>query len=83
MEQDKLIIDLETFQVNQFSGKMVLFAFVHLLLLVFDRFIFLKNSRKVKKIAYKIYSKQTGEDVTTEFSNQYNNIKIILIKAFF
>ena len=72
MEQDKLIIDLETFQVNQFSGKMVLFAFIHLLLLVFDRFIFLKNSRKVKKIAYKIYSKQTGEDVTTEFSNQYN-----------
>ena len=72
MEQDKLVIDLETFQMKQFSGKMVMFAFVHLLLIVFDRFIFLKNSRKVKKIAYKIYSKKTGEDVTNAFSEEFN-----------
>ena len=70
MDQDKLIYNVDSFQLKQFSGDMVIVAFIHLFLIVFDRFIYLKNSRKTKKIAFKVYNIKTGEDVTSDFKNE-------------
>ena len=49
---------------------MLIFLFIHLFFCVFDRYIYLKNSRKIKKIEYKIYDKKTGLDVTKTLINQ-------------
>ena len=67
MERDQEIFNLNIFSLKQFSGHMALCAFVHVVLIVFDRFIYLKNTRKLKKIEFKIYNKRTGEDVTPKY----------------
>ena len=71
MEKDSLIYNVDSFKLKQFSGKLVIFAFIHVFILVFDRFIYLKNSRKIKKIEYKIYD-ENGKNVTNNF-NKFNN----------
>ena len=83
MEQDKLISNNNTFEVKQFSRNMIIFLLIHLIQCVIDRYIYLKNSRKIKHIQYKIYSKQTGKDVTKElygkegYENYENSEKTI------
>ena len=67
MDQDKLVYNVDSFTLKQFSGNMVIFALFHLVLIVFDRFIYLKNSRKLKKLAFKVYDVHSGEDITNEF----------------
>ena len=73
MEKDTLSFNVEDlfsiFKLEKFSGRMAICAFIHVFLLVFDRFIYLKNTRKLKKIDFKIYSKRTGEDITIRYKN--------------
>ena len=69
MEQDKMIYNVDAFKVKQFSGNTVIFAFIHVFLLVFDRFLYLKNARKLQKIDFKVYDKETGEDITIKYKN--------------
>ena len=70
MEQDKLLLNGDSLQVKQFSKNMLIFLFIHLFFCVFDRYIYLQNSRKIKKIEFKIYNKETGEDVTKILTQQ-------------
>ena len=67
MEREQEIFNVNILSLNQFSGNMAICAFVHVFLIVFDRFIYLKNTRKLKKIEFKIYSKKTGEDLTIKY----------------
>ena len=67
MEQDKMVYNVDTFKVKQFSGNTVIFAFIHVFLLVFDRFLYLKNARRLQKISFKVYNKTTGEDITYKY----------------
>ncbi len=48
---------------------MCIFLFIHIFFIVFDRIIYLKNTRKLKKIEFKVYSKLNGEDVTLKYKN--------------
>ena len=67
MERDSIVYNASAFKLKQFSGNMVIFAFIHVFILVFDRFLYLKNARKLKRISYKIFDKNTGEDITSKF----------------
>ena len=67
MEQDKMVYNVDTFKLKQFSGNTVIFAFIHVFLLVFDRFLYLKNARRLQKISFKVYDKITGEDITHKY----------------
>ena len=67
MEKDKMVYNLDTFKLKQFSGNTVIFAFIHVFLLVFDRFLYLKNARRLQKISFKVYDKITGEDITIKY----------------
>ena len=69
MEQDKMVYNVDTFTLKQFSGNTVIFAFIHVFLLVFDRFLYLKNARRLQKISFKVYDKTTGEDITHKYQN--------------
>ena len=67
MERDKMVYNVDTFKLKQFSGNTVIFAFIHVFLIVFDRFLYLKNARKLQKISFIVYDKTTGEDITYHF----------------
>ena len=67
MEKDQEIFNVNILKLKQFSGHMAICVFIHIFLIVFDRFIYLKNTRKLKKIEFKVYSKRTGEDVTIKY----------------
>ena len=67
MEKDKMVYNLDTFKLKQFSGNTVIFAFIHVFLLVFDRFLYLKNPRRLQKISFKVYDKITGKDITIKY----------------
>ena len=69
MEQDKMVYNVDTFKLKQFSGNTVIFAFIHVFLLVFDRFLYLKNARRLQKISFKVYDKRTGEDITEKYKD--------------
>ena len=69
MERDSIIYNASVFKIKQFSGNMVIFAFIHIIILVFDRFLYLKSARKLKKISFKVFNKNSGEDVTYQFKN--------------
>ena len=64
-----MVYNVDTFKLKQFSGNTVIFAFIHVFLLVFDRFLYLKNARRLKKISFKVYDKTTGEDITIKYKN--------------
>ena len=76
MEKDQEIYNLNILSLKQFSGHMAIFAFIHVFLIVFDRFIYLKNTRKLKKIEFKIYNKRTGEDVTKKYKS-YTYLEVL------
>ena len=76
MEQDKMVYNVDTFKLKQFSGNTVIFAFIHVFLLVFDRFLYLKNARRLQKISFKVYNKTTGEDITENYK-KYKYEKIL------
>ena len=76
MEKDQEIYNLNILKLKQFSGHMAIFAFIHVFLIVFDRFIYLKNTRKLKKIEFKIYNKRTGEDVTKKYKS-YTYLEVL------
>ena len=67
MEKDKMVYNVDALKIKQFSGSTVIFAFIHVFLIVFDRFLYLKNARKLQKISFIVYDKTTGEDITTQF----------------
>ena len=69
MEKDQEMYNVNILSLKQFSGHMAIFLFAHIFLLVFDRIIYLKNTRKLKKIEFKIYNKLTGEDVTYRYKS--------------
>ena len=69
MEKDQEIYNVNILSLKQFSGHMCLFLYIHVFLIVFDRIIYLKNTRKLKKIEFKIYNKSNGEDVTIKYKN--------------
>ena len=50
MEKDQEIYNVNILQLKQFSGHMAIFLFIHIYFIVFDRIIYLKNTRKLKKI---------------------------------
>ncbi len=79
MEQDKMVYNVDAFKLKQFSGNMVIFAFIHVFLVVFDRFLYLKNARKLQKIRFKVYDKITGKDITSNFENKkYEEVLTII-----
>ena len=81
MEQDKMVYNVDTFKLKQFSVNTVIFAFIHVFLLVFDRFLYLKNARKLQKISYKVYNKINGEDITIRYKDiEYEDIVNIIYK---
>ena len=67
MEKEQEVFNVNILSLKQFSGNMAIFAFLHVFLIVFDRFIYLKNTRKLKKIEFKVYNKKTGEDITIKY----------------
>ena len=67
MEKEQQVFNISILSLKQFSGNMAIFAFFHVFLIVFDRFIYLKNTRKLKKIEFKVYNKKTGEDITIKY----------------
>ena len=67
MEKDKMVYNVDAFKLKQFSGNTVIFAFIHVFLIVFDRFLYLKNARKLQKISFIVYDKTTGEDITYHY----------------
>ena len=67
MEKDTMVYNVDVFQLKRFSGNMVIFAFIHVFLLVFDRYIYLKSARKLRKILFKVYDKNSGSDVTAKY----------------
>ena len=67
MEKDKMVYNVDALKLKQFSGNTVIFAFIHVFLIVFDRFIYLKNARKLQKISFIVYNKITGEDITYRY----------------
>ena len=67
MEKDKMVYNVDAFKLKQFSGHTVIFAFIHVFLIVLDRFLYLKNARKLQKISFKVYDKTTGEDITYHY----------------
>ena len=75
MERDSIIYNADAFKLKQFSGNMVIFAFIQVFIIVFDRFLYLKNIRKLKKISFKVLDKKTGEDVTFKFKKyKFDNV---------
>ena len=74
MEQDKFLLNDDKLQPKQFSSSMIIVLFIHLILCVFDRYIYLKNTRKIKKIKYKIYDKETGNDITKKIIKENPNL---------
>ena len=46
MEKDQEIYNVNILSLKQFSGHMCLFLYIHVFLIVFDRIIYLKNTRK-------------------------------------
>ena len=54
MEQDSIIYNASVFKVKQFSENMVIFAFIHVFIISFDRFLYLRNKKKKKKIIFLI-----------------------------
>ena len=75
MERDSIIYNASAFKLKQFSGNMVIFAFIHVFILVFERFLYLKNIRKLKLISFKVFDKKTGEDVTYKFKKyKFNEV---------
>ena len=90
MEKDKMVYNVDAFKLKQFSGNTVIFAFIHVFLIVFDRYLYLKNARKLQKISFIVYDKTTGEDITSHFKafkyeeimnkiekERYNKFKVI------
>ena len=76
MEQDSIIYNKNVFKLKQFSGNMVIFAFIHVFILTFDRFLYLTNTGKLKRIAFKVFNTKTGEDITYKFKKyKYNDIQ--------
>ena len=71
MEKDQEIHNANILSFKQFSGHMAIFLFIHIFLLVFDRIIYLKNTRKLKKIEFKVYNRSLGEDITYKY-RMYN-----------
>ena len=67
MEKDKMVYNVDAFKLKQFSGNTVIFAFIHVFLIVFDRYLYLKNARKLQKISFIVYDKTTGEDITSHY----------------
>ena len=47
MEKDQEIYNVNILSLKQFSGHMCLFLYIHVFLIVFDRIIYLKNTRKL------------------------------------
>jgi hypothetical protein len=81
MEQDKMVYNVDTFKLKQFSVNTVIFAFVHVFLLVLDRFLYLKNARKLQKICFMVYDKTTGEDITIRYKDiPYEDVVNLLDK---
>ena len=75
MERDSIIYNASAFKLKQFSGNMVIFAFIHVFILVFERFLYLYNIRKLKLISFKVFDKKTGEDVTYKFKKyKFNEV---------
>ena len=90
MEKDKMVYNVDALKLKQFSGNTVIFAFLHVFLIVFDRFLYLKNARKLQKISFIVYDKTTGEDITNQFKaykyeelltklekERYNNCRVV------
>jgi len=75
MERDSIIYNADAFKLKQSSGNMVIFTFIHVFIIVFDRFLYLKNIRKLEKISFKVLDKKTGEDITFKFKKyKFNNV---------
>ena len=76
LEQDSIIYNANVFKLKQFSGNMVIFAFIHVFLLTFDRFLYLRNTGKLNTIAFKVFNKKMGEDITYKFKKyKYDDIQ--------
>ena len=74
MAQDKTFgpVNLDT---TQFSGNMVLFLMLHVIILVYERIIYLSQNRDELKFKYFIY-KRNKKEIGVEISKtEYNQIK--------
>ena len=69
MEKDSIVYNANVFKPKQFSGNMVIFAFIHVFIIVFDRFLYLKSARRLKTIKFKVFDKNSGRDITRRYEN--------------
>ena len=81
MDQDKTYgpVDLDT---TQFSGNMVLFLILHVIILVYDRAIYISQNKNHLKYRYFIYKKNDkgeGEIISRE---EKKEIKKMFTKLF-
>ena len=76
LEQDSIIYNANVFKLKQFSGNMVIFAFIHVFLLTFDRFLYLRNTGKLERVAFKVFNTKIGEDITYKFKKyKYDDVQ--------
>ena len=78
MEQDKTfgaVIE----QQKQVSGNMVVILILHVLFLVCDRIIYIRQNRNNLKYKYAIYNKKTNEPISQK---EYDDIKSKIIEKY-
>jgi len=78
MEQDKTF-GAVTANQNQFSGIMVIFLVFHVLFLIWDRIIYIKQNRNNLKYKYAIYNKENSKPIS---QNEYDKIKKDIINKY-
>ena len=78
MEQDKTF-GAVTANQNQFSGIMVIFLVIHVLFLIWDRIIYIRQNRNNLKYKYAIYNKENCKPIS---QNEYDKIKKDIINKY-
>ena len=71
-------VDIST---NQFSGMTIMLVLLHMLILIFDRVIYLRQNKYIIKYDYNFYDKKKGK-LITENSSEYEKIKENIIKLY-
>ena len=71
-------VDIST---NQFSGMTIMLVLLHMLILIFDRVIYLRQNKYIIKYDYNFYDKKKGK-LITENSSEYEKIKENIIELY-
>jgi hypothetical protein len=70
-----------TISTNQFSGMSVILVLLHMMILIYDRVIYLRQNRYNLKYEYNFYNKKTKK-FAVENESEYDEIKENIIKKY-